>query len=86
VVRATAQGLINAFNDGVAQGKITGNQVNTLNKLQAAAAAMQRGDRASAKSALGTFVNQMQSSIGKGVDPTYGNRMIAWAQELMSRL
>jgi hypothetical protein len=78
--------MINAFNDGIAQGKITGNQVATLNKLQAAQAAMQRGDRASAKTALSTFINQVQSQLGKGIDPTYGNRLIAWANDLMSRL
>ena len=85
-VHATAQGLVNAFNDGVAQGKITGNQVNTLNKLQAAVAAMQRGDRASAKTALITFINQVQSQLGRGIDTTYGNRLIAWANDLLSRI
>jgi hypothetical protein len=85
-VRATAQGLVNAFNDGISQGKITGNQTNTMNKLQAAVAAMQRGDRAGAKTALQTFINQVQSNLGKGIDPTYGNRMIAWANDLIAHL
>jgi hypothetical protein len=85
-VHATAQGLINAFNDGVAQGKITGNQTAQMNKLQAAQAAMQRGDRTSTRQALNAFINQVQAQSGKSIDAGYAALLISWANDLISRV
>ena len=85
-VHATAQGLINAFNDGVANGKIAGNQTAQMNKLQAAQAAMQRGDRTSTRQALNAFVNQVQAQSGKSIDAAYATLLVSWANDLISRI
>jgi hypothetical protein len=86
VVRATTTGLINALNDGVASGKITANANNLMTKLQAAQAAVQRGDRAGAKNLLATFVNQVQSQAGKGITSDYATLLIGWTNDLIARL
>ena len=85
-VSATTTGLINALNDGLANGKVTGNVVNMMTKLQSATAALQRGDKASARGLLATFVLQVQSAAGKTIAADYATLLVGWANDLIARL
>jgi len=78
--------MIKALSDGVASGKVTGNIVNMMMKLQSAAAALLRGDRASAKGLLATFVLQVQSAAGKSIAADYATLLVGWANDLTARL
>jgi hypothetical protein len=85
-VSATTTGLVKALNDGLANGKVTGNINNLTTKLDAATAALLRGDTASARGHLATFVNQVQSGAGKSIATDYANLLVGWANDLIARL
>ena len=84
-VHATAAGLVTALNDGVRNGKITTNINNLVTKLQAAQAAYARGDNATARGLLSTFLNQESSQAGKGIDAAYSALLVNWTNDLISR-
>ncbi len=84
-VHATAGGLITAVNDGLKNGQITCNASNMITKLQAAQAAYARGDNATAKGLLNTFLNQVSSQAGKGISSSYAALLTNWTQDLISR-
>jgi hypothetical protein len=84
-VHATAGGLVNALNDGVKNGQVTCNINNMVTKLQAAQAAYARGDKATAKGLLYTFLNQLSSQTGKGVTSAYASMLVNWTNDLIAR-
>jgi hypothetical protein len=86
-VRASASGLVNAVNQGVAAGKVAVQMQTPLNaKLQAALAAISRGQNAVAKSLLQSFISQVSAQSGKQIDAAYAAMLVGWATDLLSRL
>jgi len=84
-VHATAGGLIKAMSDGVASGQITCNTNAMVTKLQAAQAAYARGDNVTAKGLLYTYLNQVSSQAGKGINGSLASLLTSWTQDLISR-
>jgi hypothetical protein len=88
VLRVTTAGLTSAVNDGVSRGQIDYSlSVQLNNNLGAAQSAINRGDKAGAKSQLQSFISKVQSNAGsKKIDAGYAAQLIGWANDLISRL
>jgi hypothetical protein len=86
-VHASVAGLVSAVHDGVGKNLIDSNMATPLiAKLQAAQAAINRGDNATAKSLLQSFISQVAAQGGKKIDASYAGLLIGWAADLISRL
>jgi hypothetical protein len=87
-IQVTTGGLQAAVNDGVSRGLVDYSlSVQLNNNLGAAQAAINRGDKASARVQLQTFIGRIQSVAGtKKVDPAYAGMLIGWANSLIAQL
>jgi hypothetical protein len=87
-IRVSTAGLTGAVNDGVSRGLIDsslGGQLN--NNLGAAQSAINRGDKAGAKTQLQLFITKIQSNAGsKKIDAGYAAQLIGWANSLIAQL
>ncbi len=71
---------------GVAN-KLIGNSLQSalLSTLQSAQSALDAGNRASAKSYLSQFVNQVQKAASK-ITASFSALLVNWTQDLITRL
>jgi hypothetical protein len=87
-IRVSTGGLTGAVNDGVSWGLVDsslGVQLN--NAVGAAQSAINRGDKAGAKSQLQSFIAKIQSNAGsKKIDAGYAAQLIGWANSLIAQL
>lgn len=87
MIRVSTGGLQSAVSDGVSRGLINGSLSSTLNtKLSSAQAALNRGDRNTARNHLTSFINTVNQNAGKKIDAAYAALLLNWANDLMSRL
>jgi hypothetical protein len=86
-VHATVGGLLNAVAYGRAHGLVSSSQQNQLTSiLQSAQTALASGDSATAKTRLNSFVTQVQSQSGTGIDAAFAARLVNWTQDLIAHL
>ena len=86
-VHATIGGLLNAVAYGRARALVSNQQQNQLTSiLQSAQTALASGDSVTAKSRLNSFVAQVQSQSGTGIDATFAARLVNWTQDLIARI
>ena len=86
-LRVSTAGLQGAVDDGANRNLLDRPmQVQLNGKLQSAQAAINRGDKASAKSMLQSFISQVQSNSGKKIDAAYAAQLVGWANDILSRL
>jgi len=86
-IRVSTGGLQGAVSDGANRNLVDrAMEVQLNNKLQSAQAAINRGDKASARSMLQAFIDQVKSNAGKKIDAGYAAQLIGWASDILSRL
>jgi hypothetical protein len=87
-VHATVAGLTTAVNDGVTASRITSSAVATQLKayLASAQSALNANNHALAKGYLASFVTYVQGQSASIVNAAYAALLVAWANDLYSRL
>ena len=87
-IRVSTGGLSGAVNDGVSRGLVDYSvSVQLNNALGAAQSAINRGDKAGAKSQLQSFIAKIQSNAGaRKIDAGYAAQLIGWANDLIASL
>jgi hypothetical protein len=87
-VHATIAGLKAAISRARAEKLITlpPNDNSLQNQLDAAQAALDRGNVASAKNKLESVAGLVEGQIGVGIDAAFANRFIGWVNDLVARL
>ncbi|HEY6052337.1 MAG TPA: hypothetical protein VIU86_00325 [Gaiellaceae bacterium] len=76
-----------AVADGNARGAISSSLAKQLtSSLQTAADALAAGNSARAKTALTTFVGQVQGASSKAIDAAYAALLLSWANDLYARV
>ncbi len=86
-IRVTTGGLQSAVGDGVARKQVDASVQSVLvNKLQSAQAAINRGDKTSARNMLNAFISAVSSNSGKKIDAGYAAMLIGWANDVLARL
>ena len=83
---ATAQSLRNNLDRAVAEGKITDPKVvkGLKDKLDTALRSHAAGKHATEKLQLVALVEQLTAQRGKGIEATFADRMIGWANDLIA--
>ncbi|HEV2414008.1 MAG TPA: hypothetical protein VGX27_04320, partial [Candidatus Dormibacteraeota bacterium] len=86
-VHATVAGLTTAVNDGAGSGKITSSALAAQLRgyLSSAQAALTANNHTSAKTYLGSFVAAVNGA-GTSINAGYAALLVAWANDLISRL
>ena len=84
----TLESLHHCVNHALEMGHITNDGVANalLAKLDAAQAALDRGQPAVAVNNLNAFINQVQAQSGKHIDPVHADHMIMHAQMVIATL
>ena len=84
----TIESLHHCVNHALEMGHITNAGVANalLAKLDAAQAALDRGQPAVAVNNLNAFINQVQAQSGKHIDPVHADHMIMHAQMVIATL
>jgi hypothetical protein len=87
-VHATVAGLTTSVNDGVTNKLITSTTTSSklLSYLSSAQSALNAGDHTTAKSYLASFVSLAQAQSGVTINAVYAALLVAWANDLISRL
>jgi hypothetical protein len=85
-IRATPAGLINLISRLVGHGIASQMQQPLTAKLNAALAAIARGDTAGAKSDLQSFINLVSAQSGKKIDSAVAAQLIQYANDLLASL
>ena len=77
---------MSAVGYGVAQGTIARNTGSSLTAtLQSAQSALARGDLATARAYLNSFVSQVRNAAANRLTPSYGALLVNWAQDVLAR-
>ena len=80
--------LTSAVNYGVSNAKITSSTTSSklLSYLSSAQSALNAGNHTLAKSYLASFVSYAQGQSGVTINAAYAALLVAWANDLISRL
>lgn len=86
-VRATAESLLSNIERARAEGLITdqGAYNGLTAKLKAAVAAHNAGRHAPEVNQLGATLNQVEAKLGKGIESVFGERLVAWLEDLIAQ-
>lgn len=87
-VRASIAGLKAAVTRAYAERLITipPKDLGVQHVLDAAQASFDKGNVNTTRQQLGAIVQIFSAQLGRGIDPSFGNRYIGWVKELQGRL